>query len=82
MVFFRSGTNSRAASCHRVQGEGQWIGPDLSTIGIKYSRDELDPFDPEPERLDRIQLSIAGGGAYRRTGHHGLPLEDTPRSWS
>ena len=29
------------ASCHRVQGEGRWIGPDLSTIGVKYGKDEL-----------------------------------------
>jgi hypothetical protein len=31
-VFFRAGTNA-CSSCHRVQGQGQWIGPDLSTIG-------------------------------------------------
>lgn len=39
-VFFASGTNS-CASCHRVQGQGQWIGPDLSTIGTKYGKDGL-----------------------------------------
>ena len=39
-VFFRTGTNS-CGSCHRVQGQGQWIGPDLSTIGTKYGKDEL-----------------------------------------
>jgi len=39
-VFFRAGTNS-CGSCHRVQGQGQWVGPDLSTIGVKYGRDEL-----------------------------------------
>ena len=39
-VFFRAGTNS-CGGCHRVQGRGQWIGPDLSTIGVKYGRDEL-----------------------------------------
>ena len=39
-AFFRSGTNS-CASCHRVQGRGQWIGPDLSTIGSKYGKSEL-----------------------------------------
>src|SRR5262249_54923555 len=39
-VFFRAGTNS-CGGCHRVQGRGQWVGPDLSTIGIKYGRDEL-----------------------------------------
>jgi putative heme-binding domain-containing protein len=39
-VFFRAGTNS-CGGCHRVQGRGQWVGPDLSTIGVKYGRDEL-----------------------------------------
>jgi putative membrane-bound dehydrogenase-like protein len=39
-VFFRAGNNSCAA-CHRVQGRGQWVGPDLSTIGTKYGKDEL-----------------------------------------
>lgn len=29
------------AACHRVQGQGEWIGPDLSTIGTKYGKDEL-----------------------------------------
>ncbi len=39
-VFFRIGQTACAA-CHRVQGQGQWIGPDLSTIGTKYGKDEL-----------------------------------------
>ena len=39
-VFFRAGANS-CGGCHRVQGRGQWVGPDLSTIGVKYGRDEL-----------------------------------------
>src|SRR5262249_40034606 len=37
---FRTGTNS-CGSCHRVQGRGSWVGPDLSTIGTKYGKDEL-----------------------------------------
>jgi len=39
-VFFRESSNS-CGGCHRVQGQGQWVGPDLSTIGTKYGRDEL-----------------------------------------
>ena len=34
-VFFRESANS-CGGCHRVQGQGQWVGPDLSTIGTKY----------------------------------------------
>ena len=47
-VFFRNGANPKASGalvscggCHRVQGQGQWVGPDLSTIGTKYGKDEL-----------------------------------------
>ncbi|WP_337177067.1 PVC-type heme-binding CxxCH protein [Paludisphaera sp.] len=39
-VFFRKASDS-CASCHRVQGRGRWVGPDLSTIGEKYGKGEL-----------------------------------------
>jgi putative membrane-bound dehydrogenase-like protein len=39
-VFYRTGANA-CASCHRVQGRGNWIGPDLSTIGGKDGKSEL-----------------------------------------
>jgi putative membrane-bound dehydrogenase-like protein len=46
-VFFRKAQDLQGSAaqacgeCHRVQGQGQWIGPDLSTIGTKYGKDEL-----------------------------------------
>jgi putative membrane-bound dehydrogenase-like protein len=42
-VFFRASSEGAQAcgACHRVQGRGQWVGPDLSTIGTKYGKDEL-----------------------------------------
>lgn len=39
-VFLRSGAAS-CIKCHRVKGEGQDIGPDLSQIGRKYERAAL-----------------------------------------
>ena len=39
-VFFKAGATA-CGTCHRVQGRGQWVGPDLSTIGTKYDRKEL-----------------------------------------
>jgi putative membrane-bound dehydrogenase-like protein len=43
-VFAKSANGNMATkctTCHRVQGQGQWIGPDLSTIGTKYGKEEL-----------------------------------------
>src|SRR5262249_53703819 len=39
-VFFHT-SGSRCASCHRVDGRGGAIGPDLSTIGRALSRERL-----------------------------------------
>ena len=76
-VFFRAGTNS-CAGCHRVQGEGQWVGPDLSTIGIKYGRDELIRSILSPS--DSIGYSYRSLVAASADGRviTGLPVEDTP----
>ena len=41
LVFARPGVSNACATCHRVQGQGQWVGPDLSTIGTKYGKEEL-----------------------------------------
>lgn len=49
-TFFRDGAAS-CKSCHRVQGQGETLGPDLSQIGKKYTRDELLTHLLEPSRL-------------------------------
>ena len=75
-VFFRTGTNS-CAGCHRVQGRGQWVGPDLSTIGIKYGRDELirsilSPSSAIGYSFRSLVLALADGRVIT-----GLPVEET-----
>ncbi len=40
-MFAKPGVSNACATCHRVQGQGQWVGPDLSTIGTKYGKEEL-----------------------------------------
>jgi len=76
-VFFHAGTNS-CAGCHRVQGRGQWVGPDLSTIGIKYGRDELirsilSPSAAIGYSFRSLVLALADGRVIT-----GLPVEETP----
>ena len=40
-AIFYQNKNTACSRCHRVQGEGSWVGPDLSSIGTKYGRKEL-----------------------------------------
>jgi putative membrane-bound dehydrogenase-like protein len=76
-VFFRAGTSS-CGSCHRVQGRGQWVGPDLSTIGVKYGRDELirsilSPSAAIGYNFRPVVAALADGRVIT-----GLAVEDTP----
>ncbi len=40
-AIFHRNKDTACSRCHRVQGEGSWVGPDLSSIGTKYGRKEL-----------------------------------------
>ncbi len=76
-VFFRTGANS-CAGCHRVQGRGQWVGPDLSTIGTKYGRDELvrsilNPSAAIGYNFRSLTVALDDGRVLT-----GLPVEDSP----
>ncbi len=69
---------TRCGSCHRVQGHGQWIGPDLSTIGVKYGKDELirsilSPSAAIGYSFRSLVVALADGRVIT-----GLPVEDTP----
>ena len=75
-VFFRGGTNA-CGSCHRVQGQGQWVGPDLSTIGVKYGREELIRSILSPSAAIGVSFrSVIAGLADGRV-ITGLPVEET-----
>ena len=75
-VFFRTGANS-CSGCHRVQGRGQWVGPDLSTIGAKYGRDELlrSVLNPSAAVSHNFRSLVIGLDDGRVLS--GLPVEDT-----
>jgi putative heme-binding domain-containing protein len=75
-VFFRAGTSS-CGGCHRVQGQGRWIGPDLSTIGTKYGKDELlrsilNPSEAVGFSFRALIVSLNDGRVLI-----GLPVEDS-----
>ena len=75
-VFFRVGLNS-CSSCHRVQGRGQWVGPDLSTISTKYGKDELlrsilNPSAAIGSSFRSLVLALVDGRVVT-----GLPIEET-----
>jgi putative heme-binding domain-containing protein len=76
-LFFRTGVNS-CGSCHRVQGQGQWIGPDLSTIGVKYGRDELLRSILNPSAAIGFSFRSLIVGLDDGRVITGLPIEDAP----
>jgi putative membrane-bound dehydrogenase-like protein len=76
-VFFRTGVNS-CGGCHRVQGRGQWVGPDLSTIGTKYGREELLRSVLNPSTAIGYNFRTLVVGLDDGRVITGLPVEDTP----
>jgi putative membrane-bound dehydrogenase-like protein len=80
-VFFRAGSGANAnacSACHRVQGRGQWIGPDLSTIGTKYGRDELLRSILSPSSAIGYNFRTLVVGLNDGRVLTGLPVEDAP----
>ncbi len=77
LVFFRDSAEA-CARCHRVQGRGQWVGPDLSTIGVKYGRQELyhsilNPSAAVGYNYRAVVVALTDGRAVT-----GLTVEDAP----
>ena len=75
-VFYTVGETA-CASCHRVQGRGRWVGPDLSTIGTKYGKDGLltsilSPSDAIGYNFRSYVVALADGRILT-----GLPVEET-----
>ncbi len=76
-VFFRE-SQLACSSCHRVQGRGQWVGPDLSTIGVKYGRQELLNSILNPSAAVGYNFRAVVAGLSDGRVVTGLPVEDTP----
>jgi putative heme-binding domain-containing protein len=55
-------------SCHRVQGEGSRVGPDLSRIGLLRTADQLGASLLEPDR--EVQPNNRWYGVTDRDGEH------------
>lgn len=67
----------RAGVCHRVQGNGQWIGPDLSTIGVKYGKEELIRSILSPSAAIGYSFRSVVVGLNDGRIVTGLPVEET-----
>ncbi|WP_406697185.1 PVC-type heme-binding CxxCH protein [Singulisphaera sp. Ch08] len=80
-VFFRGQEGQGLVSCggcHRVQGRGDWVGPDLSTIGTKYGKDELLRSILNPSAAIGYNYKTAVVATKDGQVFTGLPVEDGP----
>ena len=81
-ILFRQAGRTLCVNCHRVQGEGKNIGPDLSQIGARLNREQLlesllAPSATIPDGFIHYTLEMKSGEA-----HSGFLLErgkDTTR---
>jgi putative heme-binding domain-containing protein len=76
--WFFADSGLQCKSCHRVEGRGVELGPDLDAIGSKYSRAELLGHILEPARI--IEPRYAVQIVETRDGriHQGLLAEPSP----
>jgi putative heme-binding domain-containing protein len=81
-VFFQANTTQAGqvscGGCHRVQGRGEWVGPDLSTIGTKYGKDELLRSILNPSAAIGYNYKTAIVATKDGQVFTGLPVEDGP----
>lgn len=76
-VFFREASDA-CARCHRVRGIGHWVGPDLSSIGVKYGPKEmlyhiLNPSGAIGDTYVAVALSLEDGSVLS-----GLMTDESP----
>jgi putative heme-binding domain-containing protein len=77
-IFFADGA-AQCKNCHRIDGKGETLGPDLSKIGAKYGKSELLREIVEPSRT--IEPQYASVLLETKAGqiHSGLLVEKTTR---
>jgi putative heme-binding domain-containing protein len=76
---FFAGSASQCKNCHRIQGVGETLGPDLSQIGAKYTRPALLQHILEPSRS--VEPKYVSYLLETKAGqvHSGLLVEKTER---
>ena len=62
-------------SCHRVNGVGSRVGPDLSEIGRLRHSTDIERAILEPDFIDRAEQSFRAAGHARRRDHHRADAE-------
>lgn len=67
-LFFET-AGVQCKNCHRIDGTGSLLGPDLSQIGRKYAP-AIARTDPRTVQGDRTEVRELRGGARRRASDH------------
>ncbi len=84
-VLFRDAERTRCLVCHKVQGKGGEVGPDLSAIGGKFARPHLieSLLEPSEEIVEGFRASVLAlkdgrveTGLVKRESEAGLTLVD------
>ena len=79
--FFFDTQANQCAQCHRLQGRGQSVGPDLDSIGTKRSRQQLLESILDPSQ--QIEPPFKSYAVLTEDGRlvTGLKVKETKQQW-
>jgi putative heme-binding domain-containing protein len=69
--YFMTSTTGQCARCHSIRGEGGVVGPELTQVGEKLSREELLRAMIEPSARLSPGYGSVKNNTERWSGHHG-----------